>query len=166
MAPKSGFSRGWKGFVDHKWSKKSRRSVVLDAEIQGGDYGVVFFQLSTRLAEDDSVFGGSRCLEYRRRKARTYSFTSLESSSARITTHVSNCKDASDSGLTTTPSALKPCGVGSARIATPTRSETRSTACCGDMVLCACFGMMEFRRAVSMIVSYTSGWTRFANNIH
>jgi len=22
MAPKSGFSKGWKGFVDHKWIKK------------------------------------------------------------------------------------------------------------------------------------------------
>jgi hypothetical protein len=23
MATKSGFSKGWQGFVDHKWSKKS-----------------------------------------------------------------------------------------------------------------------------------------------
>jgi hypothetical protein len=28
MATKSGFSKGWQGFVDHKWSKKRHRALL------------------------------------------------------------------------------------------------------------------------------------------
>src|SRR5208282_1741421 len=88
--------------------------------------GFAFFMVTTRADRGDPIgFGGRRFSAYLRRKDRTNSFVNRESSSFLIITHVWKHNEASESGLTTTPSARKPRAVGFVRMATPTCSDTR-----------------------------------------
>ena len=73
--------------------------------------GVAVFKLTTQADSDNSIcFGGRRWGAYLRRKDRANSFANRESSSVLIITHVWKHNEVSESGFTTTPSALKPSG--------------------------------------------------------
>src|ERR1700685_574705 len=69
-------------------------------------------------------FGGRDWGAYLRRKVRPNSFANRESSSVLIIKHVSKDNEGSDSGLITTPSALRPTEAASVTIATPTCRDT------------------------------------------
>src|ERR1700678_21588 len=74
--------------------------------VQGRDSGVALFQPKTGADGDNfACFGGRRWGANLRRDTRTYSFTSRESLSALMITHVSKHNDVSETGFTTTPSA-------------------------------------------------------------
>ena len=76
-------------------------------------------------SQNSICFGGMRWGAYLRRKERPNSFANRESSSVLIIKHVSKDNDGSDSGLITTPSALRPTDPGLVMIATPTCWDTR-----------------------------------------
>jgi hypothetical protein len=79
------------------------------------------FQFTTQADRDNSIcFGGRRWGSYLRIKHRANSFANRESLSALMITHVSKHNKASESGFTTTPSALAPTAVAWARMDTPT----------------------------------------------
>src|ERR1019366_7356523 len=91
--------------------------------------------LTTQAESHNSIcFGWRRWGAYLRRNDRTNSLTKRDSSPALMITDVSNHNDVSEGGLSTTPSAWRVRAVGFVRIATPTCSDTSSTACCGVMI--------------------------------
>ena len=97
-------------------TKTARRlCAVTDAE------RTAIFEMTTQADSQNSIcFGGMRWGAYLRRKERPNSFAKRESSSALIIKHVSKDNDGSESGLITTPSALRPTEAGLVTIATPT----------------------------------------------
>src|ERR1035437_6172632 len=86
--------------------------------------GSCSFKVTLQAESDNSIcFGGRIGNSYFRRKDRANSFTSLESSFARMTTQVSN-HNGSESGFSTTPSGREPTA-GLIKIATSTCAATK-----------------------------------------
>ena len=98
-------------------SRRTKAAVV----VRAGAVRIVVFKLTTQPDSHNSIcFGGKCSRAYLRRNDRANWFANRESSSVLIIKHVSKDNDGSDSGLITTPSALRPTEAGSVTIATPT----------------------------------------------
>src|SRR6266849_9932897 len=97
------------------------RSCTARFELKLPRTGGAWFKTRTQAESQNSIcFGGMRWGAYLRRKERPNSFANRESSSDLIIKQVSKDNDGSDSGLITTPSALRPTEAGLVMIATPT----------------------------------------------
>jgi len=85
---------------------RSREVAIRTPLFKGAMAGFGVFQSKTRAVGDNfTCLVGRRWGEYLRRNMRTYSLTSRDTLLVLMITHVSKQNDASEGGVTTTPSA-------------------------------------------------------------